>query len=100
MMPHPFTILTMPVGLYPVMAGRSANLRPTCSTISVSERFPVAEVSAKLANLYPGLEIDTECTAMLRLPMEATTINASVGNRLIEPGVCSAGFLAVQHLCS
>lgn len=48
---------------------------------------PVAELSAKLVNLYPEQEIDTECTAMLRFTNGVVaSVNASVGNRLIEPG--------------
>ncbi|NMA20140.1 MAG: Gfo/Idh/MocA family oxidoreductase [Lentisphaerae bacterium] len=74
----------------PVMAGGGAlfNLVPhLLDHLLFLNDSPVAEVSAKLANLYPGLEIDTECTAMLRFTNGVlATINASVGNRLIEPG--------------
>lgn len=46
---------------------------------------PVTEISAQLGKLHPGLDIDTECTALLRFANGVSaTVTASVGNRLLE----------------
>lgn len=75
--------------LDPVMAGGGAlfNLVPhLIDHLLFLNDSPVVEVSGKLARLYPGLEIDTECTALIRFANgSAAAVTATVGNRLLEP---------------
>ena len=48
---------------------------------------PLIEVSGKVSALYPGVKVDSECSAFFRYADGAAALlTASIGNKLIDPG--------------